>query len=155
MLFICVIFYTQNSISGISGNEVDVQTYLEQYDNARRKIAILHNEYEEEKKMIDSVLSSPYFDRKFRDTSVVKSKVYIRKLKDLEQQQQKICDEVRAFIERIPGIKGEILHERYINCDTWEHIADKLFYSVKSIYRLHKLALEELQNVLDQNETTK
>lgn len=137
-------------------NILNVQTYLEQFDISRRKARTLHKEYEEEMKIIQSIVSSPYYDQLYRDDKgLMIAKAKARRLKDLEQNELKICDEVRAFIERIPDREGQILYERYINCDTWEHIADKLFYSVKSIYRIHKLTLEELQNVLDQNETTK
>lgn len=132
---------------------MNTQTYLEQYDIARRKIAILRKEYEEENNMLESIFSSSYYDRQFIDDSVIKSKVYVRKLKDLEQQQQRICDEIKDVIERIPGVKGEILYQRYIDCDTWEHIADNLYYSVKTIYRLHKQALEELQIIIDGEQT--
>ena len=37
-----------------------------------------------------------------------------------------------------------ILIARYINCDTWESIADRFNYSCMQIYRIHGKALKEI-----------
>lgn len=42
------------------------------------------------------------------------------------------------------GAPKAILIARYLNCKTWETIMDETSYSQNSVYRLHRLAIEEL-----------
>lgn len=66
---------------------------------------------------------------------------------------------IDAKIDELVGIKAEILGavnklqngaqrtvltERYINCKSWEEIADALGYEVRNVYRRHGEALLEL-----------
>lgn len=134
---------------------LDVQSFLEQYDISRKRAEILHTEYEQEMNMLKSIVSSPYYERLYRDDiRFIKAKVNALKLKDYEQNELSICDEVKTIINQIPDIKGQILYERYIAGSIWEQIADKLYYSLGYVQTLHKQALEEIQIILDHKTTT-
>lgn len=127
-----------------------MQNYLEQFDISRKKAELLHNEYDQEMDMLQSIASSPYYDNLFRnDKRFISVRVKARKLKDLEQNELRICNEIRALIDQVPGIEGQILRSRYINCDVWEQIAEQLYFSTQHVQRLHKKALDELQNICE------
>ena len=42
-----------------------------------------------------------------------------------------------------------LLIARYINCKTWEKIADELCYGVRQTHRLHGAALQKFENVIE------
>lgn len=126
------------------------QDYFEQYADAKRIIIRLQKEYESEMEILDSICSSPHYRNLYQDDSeLIKARVNARKLQQEALKYSRICDEIEATIEQIPGIKGEILYERYINCAAWEQIADRVYYSLGYVQRLHRQALEELQSVID------
>ena len=131
---------------------MDIQNYLEQFDISRKKAELLHTEYDQEMNILQSIAFSPYYDDLFRnDKRLISARVKARKLKDLERNELKICDEVKAIIDQVPGIKGQILRSRYISCDKWEQIAEQLYYSSHHVQRLHQEALEELGNTYKHN----
>lgn len=131
---------------------MDIQNYLEQFDISRRRAEIVHNEYDQEMNILQSIASSPYYDNLFRnDKLYISVRVKARKLKDLEQNELRICNEIRALIDQVPDVEGQILRSRYINCDVWEQIAEQLYFSTQHVQRLHKKALDELQNICEHN----
>ena len=135
---------------------MDAKEYLQQYSESQRRVKLLRKEYDSITELIKSVCPSPYYDKLFKDDiRLIKAKVNARKMKELEAEQQKICDEVLSVIKRIPGVKGQILRERYIDLMLWEDIADRECYSIKNVYYLHSHALEEVQNILDSDKTIK
>ena len=42
-----------------------------------------------------------------------------------------------------------LLIARYVNCKTWEKIADEMTYDVRHIHRLHGAALQKFKNVTE------
>ena len=71
-----------------------------------------------------------------------------------------LCDRIDEKIEELIQYQTHImdtltkLHDNtlytimvayYINCETWEHIADRTNYSVRQIHRLHGKALDILK----------
>lgn len=40
----------------------------------------------------------------------------------------------------------EIMVAYYVNCETWQHIAERINYSVRQVHRLHGKALAILEN---------
>ena len=79
------------------------------------------------------------------------------KIADLEAELQadierytKLHREISAVIVRVPDSRYvELLTRRYIRGQTWELIADEMYYSRKRIWELHKLALDEVSRLLN------
>ncbi len=83
------------------------------------------------------------------DKLYISVRVKVRKLKELEQNELQICNKIRELIDQVPDVEGQILRSRYINCDVWEQIAEQLYFSTQHVQRLHKKALDELQNICE------
>lgn len=58
--------------------------------------------------------------------------------------------EIREVISAVPTERlRTILEKRYLNCMSFNKIAEELHYSYKQLYRLHKRALSEIKDVLE------
>ena len=57
------------------------------------------------------------------------------------------------LIEQIHAIDNPdhemLLELRYMDCFTWEEIANEMGYSITHVHRLHKKALEEFADIMD------
>ncbi len=56
-----------------------------------------------------------------------------------------IMQDVEAVIEMLPQKEKEVLRLRYINGLKWEQIAEKLKYTDRNVYLLHKAALDRIK----------
>lgn len=69
----------------------------------------------------------------------------------------KKVEELAAYRTRIlnliwkltDSIQRTLLIARYVNCETWEKIAEDMMYDVRHIYRIHSAALKELEEVIE------
>lgn len=53
--------------------------------------------------------------------------------------------QIKAAIATVDDVTLRILLEmRYLNFKTWDDIADELYYSKRSIYRIHNQAIEKI-----------
>lgn len=55
-----------------------------------------------------------------------------------------VCAEIYSAINALPSEEALILTLRYIDGQKWKVIAKKVGYSERSVFRLHELALEEI-----------
>lgn len=80
----------------------------------------------------------------------------IVRLMDLENEVNNDIDRLIALKEEVIGNINKIddyrlrllLTMRYINNREWEDIADNMLYDVRTIYRLHKQGLKEIDRIL-------
>ena len=72
---------------------------------------------------------------------------------EIKAEIDKLVDVQRDILQTIGKVDNEclrtILTERYINCWTFEQIADDIHYSYKQTCRLHGKALIKVKNVLE------
>ena len=72
---------------------------------------------------------------------------------EINAEIDKLVDVQRDILQTIGKVDNEclrtILTERYINCWTFEQIADDIHYSYKQTCRLHGKALIKVKNVLE------
>ena len=67
----------------------------------------------------------------------------IEKLVDLKR-------EIMGVIKSVPNVEYQtLLEKRYLCFITWEQIAVDLNYSIQHIYRMHDLALKEIDSILN------
>lgn len=71
---------------------------------------------------------------------------------DAEERAQIVMEEVSNFINRIPGIEGVALYQRYIQLMGWREIADNLIYSESGIFKVRDRALKIAERMLNNEE---
>ncbi len=68
---------------------------------------------------------------------------------DIQTQQVKLIEKQRELTRLIEKVKDpalyDILHRRYIQCQTWKEIKEETVYSASHLYRMHKKALKVIE----------
>lgn len=76
----------------------------------------------------------------------------IIRLIDFEERMKAQYDELAEINETINAVDDPILHallvKRYISGKSWAVISRELYYSEAQIYRLHTVALEEVERLI-------
>jgi len=100
-------------------------------------------------------VSSPLFEEKISGTKSTDPPFvrYVRKIIDLEKQIQqevdhlvKIKSDIREAINQMRNVDEKLLlRYRYINFLNWEEICVNLNVSMRTVHRLHSLALQHLK----------
>lgn len=135
--------------------------FLKQYEYADRRARILEAEYSKERILIDAIrsasdndgmphgngISKPTEDRAVR----LADKAAAWKIAQVDALQ--VRQEVFDMIDKIGGIEGEILYERYINLRKWEDICVLVHLSWKHAHRMHAKALEAVEKKMTLNDT--
>ena len=141
--------------------------YLQQYGEAVRVAERLKTEYDQELLKIDAVRSTLGGDGTPHGTGISRATEdkAIRladkalELKDAELDAIRIRQEVFDLIRTVPGEKGDVLYERYINLvedketgrlrlKTWDEVAEAVKYSKRHARNLHDEALDIVQHFL-------
>ena len=127
---------------------MDVKGYLRLYEDSLRHSLLIQEERKEELAMIKGLRSkiNGTDDLKLQQ-SLDKLTITALKIKE-DPKAVRLREEILTIIEDVPGIKGEILHLRYIDFTKWENIEHKIYLSGRRIRGIHKEALEELRSVL-------
>ena len=133
-----------------------VKEYLRQYEVAEKIARRLRTEYTTQLQMIDNIKSPSDNDGMPHGSSISRRteeaalqlveaarRYEVAELEAIKKRQQ-----VFNLIWNVPGLKGDILYERYINLKRWEDVADTLHYSLQHIHRLHGDVLLELRDVI-------
>lgn len=130
--------------------------FLRQYEEAHRLALRYKTEYEKEMELVDSVRSTLGGDgmphgsgvsRKVEDQAIrlgEKAMEYKQAMENAIRVRQEVFD----VIHDIPGIEGDVLYYRYLCFMEWDKIADKLSYTVRSIYYAHGRALQIVRDRL-------
>ena len=131
--------------------------FLKQYEEAQRRALRYKTEYEAEQELIDNVRSTLGGDgmphgsgvsRKVEDQAIrLNEKLLKWKYAELDAIQ--VRQEVFDVVDDIPGIEGDILYQRYVNCYKWELVCVKVHLSWYAVHDHHKKALRIVQERLD------
>jgi DNA-directed RNA polymerase specialized sigma subunit len=117
-----------------------------EYENCRLRENRLKNFISDQRKDIRSLKLIPcHPTRQMRESlSHIEEKLqsYEKDLDRISGERQKIHD----LITEIPGLEGEVLTRRYVNGEIWEDICESMFYSWSYIHKLHKKALQMVQD---------
>lgn len=134
-----------------------VKEYLRQYEAAERIARRLKTEYDEQVLMIDNIKSPSNTDG-MPHGSGISNRTEQSALRLLETAEQYKNAEIEALKKRqqvfeliwnVPGLKGDILYERYINLKSWDQVADTVHVSLRHATRLHGEALQDLNMSLN------
>lgn len=145
--------------SGRVRKEISVMTakeYLQQYGEAVRQAERLQIEYDRERDLIDSIRSALGGDgtphgggiSKATENKAIKLADKALELKDAELEAIRIRQKVFDVIRTVPGEKGDVLYERYINLKSWDEVANSVGYSKRHARNLHDEALEVVNHFL-------
>ena len=130
--------------------------FLQQYGEAVRIAERIKTEYDQEQDLIDSVRSALGGDgvphgggiSKATENKAIKLADKALELKDAELEAIRIRQKVFDVIRTVPGEKGDVLYERYINLKTWDEVADSVGYSKRHARNLHDEAIDIVQHFL-------
>lgn len=134
-----------------------VKEYLRQYERAEKIARRAKEEYDHEVLKIGSIKSPLNTDGLPHGTSISRAveEQAIRltelayRYKNAEIEALKKRQQVFDTIWNVPGLKGDILYERYINLKKWEEVADTVHVSLRHATRLHGEALQDLNMSLN------
>lgn len=137
----------------VTGEEMTAKEFLEQYGEAVRVINRLQNEYDGQQKLIDSVRSplggdgSPHGGGVSKDAENKATKLADKSLELMDAQIEAIRIRQRVFgvINQIPGVRGDVLYERYINLRGWNEVAKAVGYSKSRVNDFHNEALDMIE----------
>ncbi len=126
--------------------------FLKQYEVLSNKALRYKTEYETELEKIDAIGSTLSNDAGMPHSTGISRKTEDRairladkalKWKEAELDAIEKRQEVFEVINRVPGIEGNLLYERYINLKSWEQVAEAIDRSDKWCRtRLHSNALQ-------------
>lgn len=130
--------------------------FLQQYGEAVRIAERIKTEYNQERDLIDSVRSALGGDgvphgggiSKATENKAIKLADKALELKDAELEAIRIRQKVFDVIRTVPGEKGDVLYERYINLKSWDEVADSVGYSKRHARNLHDEAIDIVQHFL-------
>lgn len=133
-----------------------VKEYLRQYESAEKIARRLKNEYETQMMLIDCIKSPCDNDgmphgssiNKVTEETALKLLEAAERYKKAEMEALKKRQQVFELIWKVPGVKGDILYERYISLKNWDEIADIVHYSLRQVHNLHGQVLLELINCI-------
>ena len=135
--------------------------YLEQYEYALYAANRARKSYELEMERIDAIGSTLSGEPGMPHGTGVSKKTEDKAVKladkagewlDAEERAQIVMEEVSNFINRIPGIEGVALYQRYIQLMGWREIADNLVYSESGIFKVRERALKIAERMLNNEE---
>lgn len=133
----------------------DVKEFLMRYRNANREINAKLDEILKLREL--SVKTTAVLGGDKVQTSVGNTtEKIVAEIVDLENEVGEAVDglreikhEVENVIEAVPAeSQRAVLKLRYINCETWEEIAEDLDYTYRHVLRLHNMALKAMNDVL-------
>ena len=132
--------------------------FLRQYEEANYKALQRRREYEKQLEMIDALSvkmdGMPHGSNVSRPTEEMALRLADRHLRLIQAELDaiRIRQDVYDLVDRIEGIEGRVLYERYINLHKWEEICVILHYSWTGVHEAHKRALKlveiELNRIL-------
>lgn len=132
--------------------------YLEQYEYALYAANRARKSYELEMERIDAIGSTLSGEPGMPHGTGVSRKTEDKAIKladkasewlDTEEKAQIVMEEIAGFINRIPGVEGVALYQRYIQLLGWREIADNLVYSESGIFKVRERALEIAERLLN------
>lgn len=130
---------------------------MRQYEKAKRRVRRLEANYHELEEIAGAVKSPMDQDgqpKSFTITKPTEDKAIrlaeaLTELEAAREEAEAILIGMYHVLDKIDGVYGDILIDRYISLMRWEDIADSIHYSLRQTHRLHQKAMEMLREILD------
>lgn len=130
--------------------------YLQQYGEAEVIAQRLKREYDKENELLITIRSPQGSDGQPHGGGVsnpIEDKA-IRLAESLSAYQDAELDAIRIkrrvlrTVNQVPGPRGSVLYERYINLKSWSQVAEALHYSKRHCYNLHNEGLDIVEELI-------
>lgn len=137
---------------------MDVREYLRQYDIAAHRVRRLEAKYKELCILAGAVRSPMDTDGQPSAPQVVGNPTEEKAIKmaDLLTDLQRAKEEALGIqigiiltLDKVPGVYGDVLYERYVELKHWEQVAEAIGYSISRTFEIHREALEKLRKILE------
>ena len=134
-----------------------VREYLRQYEKAKRRVRRLEAHYHELEEIAGAVKSPMDQDgqpKGFTITRPTEEKAIrlaeaLTELEAAREEAEAVLVGMYHVLDKIGGVYGDILIDRYISLMRWEDIADTVHYSLRQTHRLHQKALNMLREMIE------
>lgn len=130
--------------------------FLEQYEEAVRAIRRREREYRDESTMIDAVRSlsdndgMPHGSGISKPTENKAIRLADKRLRLIEAKLNAI--EVRQMVfdvvDRVEGVPGDVLFQRYILLKKWDDVYKAINYSETSTWRFYRIGLARVEELI-------
>ena len=134
-----------------------VREYLRQYEKAKRRVRRLEAHYHELEEIAGAVKSPMDQDgqpKSFTITKPTEEKAVrlaeaLTELEAAREEAEAVLVGMYHVLDKIGGVYGDILIDRYISLMRWEDIADTVHYSLRQTHRLHQKAMNMLREMIE------
>ena len=131
--------------------------FLEQYNEATRRIKQIERELEEEQLMIDSIRSvsdndgMPHGSGISRPTEMKAIRLADKQLRlaDAKLEAIRIRQEVFEVVMAVGGLESDVLLERYINLLTWENVCKAVVYTWPTVRAAWHRGLDMVEKIIN------
>ena len=129
--------------------------YLERYKQAQTRADRLKEDYQELVEKYDAVGGSTFTDyqhtgiSKPTERKVERAMAAREKWAEAECSAIEIRQELFDLINELEEPAASLLWQRYLNCNTWYKVAAYLGKNLTQTHRLHHIALQQLQDIID------
>lgn len=130
--------------------------FLEQYEEAVRAIRRREREYRDESIMVDAVRSlsdndgMPHGSGISKPTENKAIRLADKRLRLIEAKLNAI--EVRQMVfdvvDRVEGVPGDVLFQRYILLKKWDDVYKAINYSETSTWRFYRIGLARVEELI-------
>jgi hypothetical protein len=130
--------------------------FLEQYEEAVRVVKRREREYKDETAMIDAVRSlsdndgMPHGSGISKPTETKAIRLADKKLRLIQAKLDAIEVRQNVFdvVDRVEGVAGDVLFQRYILLKKWDAVYKAINYSETSTWRFYRAGLERVEQLI-------
>ena len=145
------------SVQSLGGDNLKAKEYLNQARYLEQRIESNIEQWEQMNALatkVTTVISdmpkSPGGSTSRLEDTIVKILEFEEEIRTRVDTLVSLKSQIASTIEAVPQEQCRlILTKRYLSHKTWEDIAHDLDYDLRWVHRLHKRALQEVQQILD------
>lgn len=140
----------------MTARQLKAKEYLEQYEDALRRVRWCLEQYERESLLIDAIRSTsdndgmPHGSNIGRPTESKAIKLAEKGMDVLTAKAEayRTEGEVFAIAYNVGGVEGDVIIERYIKLKDWSDICKAINYSISQTLRYHRAGLDKVADML-------
>ena len=138
------------------GEKMTAVKFLEQYEEAVRVVARCQEEYETEAMLIDAVRSlsdndgMPHGSGISKPTEEKAVRLADKRMRLIDAKLEAIAIRQGVFdvVNRVDGVAGDVLYQRYILLKKWDDIYTAVKYSESQTWRYYRVGLDQVSQIL-------
>lgn len=140
----------------MTARQIKAKEYLEQYEDALRRVRWCLEQYQREQLLIDAIRSAsdndgmPHGSNIGRPTEEKAIRLSAKSMDVLRAKAEALRKEgeIFAVAYRVGGVEGDVIIERYIKLKDWNDIYPVVNYSTSQTHRYHRAGLDKVADLL-------